>query len=329
MSVYGKNSEKPLISILMAVYEPRMDWLRAQLDSLDAQTYPNLKLFIRDDCSSTVLFEEIKACVEACIHAFPWELRRNGENQGSNKTFEQLTREAEGEYFAYCDQDDIWLPEKLAVLQDAIEAEGALLVCSDMYIIDGEGRQISDSITKVRRHHVFKSGEGLAPQLLISNFASGCTVLVRADAAREAVPFCPCMVHDHYLALWCAAKGRIVSLPERLIRYRIHEGNQTSMMAGVMDKASYTDIRIRALTRRLEWLQERFRGDDPLEGEIGKALAWSRAREENAAGRIAAKRRVWKYRGFSPFVSLFEIVMFGAPERVFMWIIALTRDNRI
>ena len=41
---------KPLISILMAVYEPRMDWLREQLESLEAQIYPNLRLYVRLLC---------------------------------------------------------------------------------------------------------------------------------------------------------------------------------------------------------------------------------------------------------------------------------------
>ena len=62
---------KPRIAILMAVYEPRMDWLREQLLSLNAQTYPNLMLYIRDDCSPTVPFEEIQSCVQDCIRAFP------------------------------------------------------------------------------------------------------------------------------------------------------------------------------------------------------------------------------------------------------------------
>ena len=149
--------------------------------------------------------DAIAACVKEYIHAFPFELRRNEKNLGSNGTFERLTLEAEGDYFAYCDQDDVWLPEKFEVLQAAMAAEGALLGCSAMFIIDGEGRQTADSITKVRGHHVFKSGEGLAPGLMIRNFATGCTMLVDARAAREAVPFCPYMVHDHYLALWCAA----------------------------------------------------------------------------------------------------------------------------
>jgi len=192
-------TDKPQISILMAVYDPRMDWLHEQLLSLDAQTYPNIKQYIRDDCSPTVPYEEIQSCVQDCIRAFPYEIKRNKKNLGSNETFEILTQEADGDYFAYCDQDDVWLPEKLTVLQERMDESGAELVCTDMYIIDGTGKQVTDSITKVRRHHVFRSGTDLAPELLVSNFVTGCTMLVRAGCAKEAVPFCPYMVHDQYL----------------------------------------------------------------------------------------------------------------------------------
>ena len=321
--------KKPLISILMAVYEPRMDWLKEQLLSLDVQTYPNLRLYIRDDCSPTVPFAEIRSCVEACIHAFPFELRRNEANLGSNGTFERLTQEAEGDYFAYCDQDDIWLPEKLAVLQAAIESENALLVCSDMYIIDGEGRQTADSITKVRKHHVFKSGEGLASQMLISNFVTGCTMLVDVSAARVATPFCPYMVHDHYLALWCATKGKVVSLQDRLIRYRIHEGNQTLMMAGVVDKTSYVKVRITQLILRMQWLKKRFDGEPGLCQEIERALAWAKAREDNFSGRSAARKKIWKERDLSPLTSLFEILFVRLPNGMFMKMIEAKRNNLV
>lgn len=325
----NNEPKTPRISILMAVYEPRMDWLREQLLSLDAQTYPNLRLYIRDDCSPNVPLEEIEACVRACIRAFPFELRRNEANLGSNGTFERLTREAGGDYFAYCDQDDIWLPEKLAVLQAAIEAENALLVCSDMVIIDGEGRQTADSITKVRRHHVFKSGEGLAPQLMISNFVTGCTMLINAGAAREALPFCPYMVHDHYLAVWCASKGRIVSLPDRLICYRIHEGNQTPIMAGVTDKRSYVDERIRKRIDRLRWLRDRFQGDTGFSEVIDRDLSWTEARQRRFEGQPGAIRAIWRLRRLSLPTSLFEIAMAGMPEGVFMKIVNLLKRNAI
>ena len=326
----GKQTEglqKPLIAILMAVYEPNMDWLREQLESLEAQTYPNLKLFIRDDYSSEMMFEAVRECVKACIHSFPFELRRNEKNLGSNATFERLTRESEGVYFAYCDQDDVWPPEKLTTLQEAIERENALLVCSDMYIIDENGRQTADSITKIRRHHVFRSGEGLAPQLLFSCFVTGCTMLVDAKQARAAVPFCPYMVHDHYLAFWCAAKGRVHALRQPLIRYRIHRKNQTSKMAGVTDKQSYCRLRIEAMIDRLEWLRDRFADDASLRAEIEIALEWTQARRKSFQGDRRAKWTVWHLRRFSPQTALFEIFMSRAPNALFMRFIELERKN--
>lgn len=319
---------KPLISILMAVYEPRLDWLREQLESLEVQTYPNLRLYIRDDCSPTVPFEEIKRCVEACIHSFPWTITRNEENVGSNGTFQRLTKEAEGVYFAYCDQDDVWLPDKLAVLHGEIERTGALLACSDMYIMDGTGRITADSITKARRRHVFRSGKGLAEGLLISNFVTGCTMLACAESARAAVPFCPYMVHDHYIALYCAAAGEILSLPQPLIRYRIHGGNQTGLMAGVTGKKSYQEIRIDLPLEKFRWLESDFPYRESLKEAIKQRRLWMEARQRQwATGK--GKRLVWKYRQFSPLATLFEVTLRRLPEPIFRWVIWLGRKNII
>lgn len=318
----------PLISILMAVYEPRMDWLKEQLDSLEAQTYPNLRLYIRDDCSPTVPFEAIQAQVKNCIRSFPYEISRNGENLGSNRVFERLTQEAEGKYFAYCDQDDIWLPEKLEILQKELEDSGALLACSDMYIIDGEGRQAADSITKVRRRHIFHSGYGLTEDLLISNFVTGCTMLVRSGAAKAAVPFCPYMVHDHYIALCCSRTGEIRSVLRPLIRYRIHGGNQSGVMAGVRDKASYGEVRIDAVVKRFQWLGNYFPYREGMEDEIGRRLEWMLARQSNWRAR-RGRRTVWSYRRFSPLASLFELAAVYFPERVFLFFVRLKKKNLI
>lgn len=319
---------KPLISILMAVYEPRMDWLEEQLKSLEGQTYPNLRLYLREDCSPTVPFSEIEGLVKKCIHSFPYEIVRNGENLGSNLTFQRLTQEAEGEYFAYCDQDDVWLPDKLMILQGELEDSGALLACSDMYIIDGEGKQVADSMTKVRRHHRFRSGANLAEGLLISNFVTGCTMLVKAEMAKAAVPFCPYMVHDHYLALWCAAAGEIVTLDRQLIRYRIHGENQTGLMAGVTDKASYGRVRIGLPIEKFRWLEKHFPCAPELLEAIRLRRRWMEARRSNwETG--SEKKLVWKYRQFSPLSCTFEVLGRWIPEPLFRCAILLSRKNVI
>ena len=322
------ETDKPLISILMAVYEPRMDWLKEQLDSLNAQTYPNLQLYVRDDCSPTVPFADIQAMVAACITNFPYTIQRNERNLGSNLTFEQLTREAEGECFAYCDQDDIWLPEKLGILERTMEESGAALVCSDMYVIDSNGEKIADSITSVRRHHHFYSGEHVADKLLIRNFVTGCTMLVNAKIAKHAIPFCPYMVHDHYLALFCASRGFLLSVMEPLIYYRIHSGNQTGIMIGVVDKVSYQIQRIQLISNRLQWLKSYFLCDDSLKQDIEDAILWVNARLSNwTTGH--GMLQMWKYRKFGSAVTMFEIIFSKLPERVFLAVIWLLRTNRL
>ncbi|MDN0033683.1 glycosyltransferase [Oscillibacter valericigenes] len=322
------DTQMPLITILMAVYEPRRDWLRVQLQSLNAQTYPRLRLYIRDDCSSKIPFADIEEIVGECITAFPYTIVQNEKNLGSNGTFELLTREAMGDLFAYCDQDDEWLPEKLVVLQREMSQSGALLVCSDMFVMDGDGKTVAGSITKVRRHHVFRSGEKLAPGLLFRNFVTGCTMLMDAKTAKAAVPFCPYYVHDHYLALWCAERGYIVSILQPLIRYRIHSENQTGLMVGVYNKKSYGTVRIDTSLKRLAWLQKNF----PCAGETLRAiedgLTWVEARKSSWLHQ-GGMETVWKYRFFNPWVSAAELCMKYVPEWLFQWAVRLASENKV
>ena len=322
------GTNKPLISILMAIYEPRLDWLREQLESLNLQTYPNLELIIRDDCSPTVSFETIIQLVRECITSFPFTISRNEKNLGSNGAFERLTAEAAGEFVAHCDQDDIWLPEKLDVLYEAIVESEALLVCSDMYIIDENGNQVADSITKVRRHHIFKSGDRLAPGLLFSNFVTGCTMLIKSTTAKAAIPFCPYMVHDHWLALFCAEQGKIISLSRNLVMYRIHSSNQTLMMAGVIDRKSYLQIRIVQYLSRMHWLKDHFQCSPNVRENIIGGIEWLEARKRNMEHHGGASV-IWRYRSFSVFTSLFEIVATYFPEKLFMFFIAMKRKNLV
>lgn len=322
------ETDKPLISIVMAVYEPRMDWLREQLESLNTQTYPNLELIICDDCSKRVLLSDIINLANDCITSFPLKISRNEKNLGSNGTFERLTEEARGEYIAYCDQDDVWLPEKLEKLYGEIAEKSALLICSDMFIIDENGRRIADSLAKVRKHHVFRSGAELASKLLFSNFVTGCTMLIDTETAKKALPFCPYMVHDHWLALFCADRGIIISIPECLINYRIHSLNQTLSMAGVHNKDSYKDVRIVQFISRMRWLSNSFKCSAEVSSDIKCGIEWLEARKSNMEKR-GGIGTIWRYRRYSPLTSIFEIILARFPNRLFMLCVEMKRKNLI
>ena len=323
----GQPAEKPKVSIVLATYNPRMDWLKEQLDSLERQTYRPLELLIIDDCSSKISFEEIRQCVASSIKSIPYQIMRNNENLGSNKTFEKLTMLAEGEYIAYCDQDDVWHEDKIEKYLAQLTQTNAIMVFSDMNIIDANSNQVAESITRVRKHHKFMSGTGLTRSLLFRNFVTGCAMMMKAKEAKLAVPFCPYMVHDHWLALFSSIRGELCFIDQSLIDYRIHDNNQTLLLAGVKDKDSYLNVRIITPLNKFLWLQERFKDNDNLSEIISQAIQWMMARKDNFISRGSSTHGIWKYRRFSRMVSLFEIVAAFMPERLFYFFIVLGRKN--
>ena len=302
------GTDKPLISILMAVYEPRMDWLRQQLVSLNEQTYPNLRLYIRDDCSPTVPYEQIQSCVRDCITRFPYVITRNERNLGSNATFELLTKEAEGDLFAYCDQDDVWLPEKLTVLQEAMERERAVLAYSDVSAVDDEGKLLARSLRELRPRLTYLEGSDLAPKLFFRNCVAGCAMLVNSNIAKRAIPFPRQTVCDHWIALLAATEGTVAFVPDQLVRYRQHKRNQTGVLAGVSDKQSYLRYKVAPLEERLTCYRQHTVPQEEIE-------AFARARID---GRIIM---IWKYRALAPHEAEFEIAAHLLPDGFISWML--------
>lgn len=322
------NTEIPRIAILMAVYNPDPKWFREQLRSLNEQTYPNLHLYVRDDCSPKVPHQEIIDTIEECITAFPYTVLRNEKNVGSNLTFQFLTDDAEGDMFAYCDQDDIWLPDKLQIMAKDMQESGALLVCCDVAIIDGNGVQTADSIRQVRKHCIMRSGDDLATEFLFRNVVFGCASLVEAKTAKAAIPFCPYYYHDHYLTLWCAEHGSIFAEQKALIQYRQHNGNQTGVMLGVKDKDSYTQVRIQIIIDRLSWLEAHFPCCQKTKDAIRDGLCWANARMDNWT-KHTNTRTMWKYRYLGFPITFFEVFAARLPNSILMLAINLLRKGII
>lgn len=301
--------DKPLISIVMAVYHPRVDWLIEQLDSLNGQTYPSLELIVCDDGPDEPVDERV---FQEHITAFPWRRLCNKENLGSNKTFERLTMEARGEYIAYCDQDDIWMPDKLERLEAQLAKDGADLICGDVIPMDARGSDLAGSITGVRPRHTFRQGTGLAPYLVYRNFVIGCTTLIRRDRAQASLPFAKYMVHDHYLAFFTALEGSIAVSRECLVRYRIHENNQTGILAHIVDRRDYCEKHLALFCARVEELRTRF-----FLPELEQAVQWAEARQKNAARQTGGMRALWGLRKVNRMTTLFELIALRLPPPLF------------
>ncbi|MBE6070343.1 MAG: glycosyltransferase [Clostridium butyricum] len=327
--MYYKNYKKehPLVSILLAVYNPNKKWFIEQLISLNNQSYNNLKLYIYDDCPKHPVDEGL---FKTYITKFKYELIRGEKNKGSNKAFEELTKIAEGDYFAYCDQDDIWEENKISVLIDKFEDDDTKLVLSDLSIINENGDITAKSIRDIRKRIVYKRGYNLAQSILTSNYITGCAMIVRSEIAKAAVPFEENLVHDQWIGTIAALNGKIDYVDDCLIRYRQHQSNQTGTLKGVQDKESYYKLRIIKFLDRYKSLKNRLSKYKELNDYIEYNIISLEARKGYfIKPNFKDLKIMLKHKKYYKSFILLEVFIPVIPEFVFKYIIKLGQKGII
>lgn len=217
------------IAILMATYNGAR-YLRAQLDSLLNQQEQDWQLIVSDD-GSTDETPQILAEYQARLPQ-KITLLSHAPTGSSRANFMLLTRQAGAfDYVMYCDQDDVWLPQKVGMtLRKMREIEGdqrqvPCLVHSDLSVVDEE--------LKLQQESFFYSSM-LRPDrdplhyLVIQNIVTGCTMMINHALWQLAV--LPCdesamRMHDMWFALIASSLGRIGFVNRPTMLYRQHSGN--------------------------------------------------------------------------------------------------------
>jgi glycosyltransferase involved in cell wall biosynthesis len=264
----------PLISVVMAVYRPDPRHLEAQLNSVKRQDDPNFELVVRDDSADG---GRAAALLESLLADFPHPCRVtvHARNMGSVRAFEALTRDAAGEFVAYCDQDDIWESDKLSALRAALTGNVTLAYC-DMRFIDTEGAPIVKAKPPWRR----RRGVELDFYLAYYNFVTGCAMMIRRETALKALPIPDSYVHDHWLALNAAHVGALAFVRRPLVNYRLHERNLIGIetMPGIWDKTGYVHRRLLPEKARITDSLRRFRDDPRLSALFQRRVGECEAR---------------------------------------------------
>lgn len=226
MTSPGERS--PEVAILLATYNGEL-YLRAQLDSLIEQTHPGWKLFIRDDCSSDSTRELIAHY--CALDPRIVQIDTSGSNLGPRQSFDRLLQHVRHDfgYVMFCDQDDEWLPDKVAISLKRMRElerqhpETPLLLHSDLVITDSSGLVLCPSLWAY---------SGINPlincvsRLLFQNTVTGCTALLNRPLLDflDEIP-ATAVMHDWWVALVAACLGRIESVQRPTVRYRLHASN--------------------------------------------------------------------------------------------------------
>ena len=236
-----------MVTILLATLNGE-DYLKAQLESIAAQTYENWQLVVGDDGST----DGTISILEEFSKQYPEQVTiiKNDPPQGSAKdNFISLIQNSYGPYFMFCDQDDIWAVDKVSrqyqaimCLQERYGAMTPLLVHSDLQLIDERRQTIADSFWQVRHFDLAQERQNY----LLTNTVSGCASVFNRAAATKAFPL-PVSVaeHDRWLALVCAWFGRIESLSDALVAYRQHNDNAIGAGGAAYRHVSAQSVAIR------------------------------------------------------------------------------------
>jgi glycosyltransferase involved in cell wall biosynthesis len=217
------------VQVLLSTYNG-VEFLRPLLRSLDEQTHPRLELLVRDDGSTDGTTELLRE------HAGPVPLElRAGAHVGLPATYFELLREsrADADLFAFCDQDDVWLPGKVARAVEALgETDPAVpaMYCGRTQYVDRELRPMGLSDLPLRPL-TFQHA-------LMQNVATGCTIVMNRaarDLLAESTPD-GVFMHDAWAYLVIAAFGSVVYDPVPMVLYRQHGNNTIGRPRGWLDR---------------------------------------------------------------------------------------------
>lgn len=219
------QGDGPLVSVLMPVFNPRMNELDAAIESLRAQSWPRWELCIADDASTAPgVREHLRRWAECESRVRVVERASNGHISAASNSALELAR---GEWVALLDQDDVLAPHALAEIVDAALCKpDAALIYSDEDKLDGRGRRFEPHFKPAFSVELLR-GQNFINHLV----AYRRSLLTDIRGFREGFEG----AQDHELALRASerlAPAQIVHIPRVLYHWRAGAGSTATSSQG-------------------------------------------------------------------------------------------------
>lgn len=217
------------VDILLGTYNGE-SFLSEQINSIINQNHTDWKLIIHDDNSTDNTVSIIHQYVEDYPNKIIF-LNDNISFGNALENFSYLLEHTKASYIMFCDQDDVWLPNKIEITLVKIKEtkkefpDMPVLVHTDLKVVNSDLNILSDS---------YWSYQGIDPdydtlnRLLVQNVITGCTVMINKKLADMALPIPKgAIMHDWWLGLVASSVGKIVYIDTATMLYRQHANNDT------------------------------------------------------------------------------------------------------
>ncbi|MCI8732645.1 MAG: glycosyltransferase family 2 protein [Lachnospiraceae bacterium] len=206
------------VCILLSTFNGE-SYINEQLDSILRQTDVELQIIIRDDGSNDrtvdIITHYIKAYQNIKLYA--------GENSGPARSFMELIRIAPyADYYAFCDQDDVWMEKKLRnailAIKEKYSTDVPVLYHSNLMVVDAALNPIMKSNKKTSKNRY---------ACLVDNNVTGCTAVFNRSLIQviRKYDMDNITMHDAWINIIATFFGKVVFDRNAYIFYRQHEKN--------------------------------------------------------------------------------------------------------
>jgi glycosyltransferase involved in cell wall biosynthesis len=268
------------ISVAMTTYNGER-FLAAQLESIIRQSRLPDELVVCDDCSSDSTPQMLREY--AARAPFDIKVTLNDERLGSTKNFERAISLCSGDLIALCDQDDVWHPDKLSIVESVFAASPDIgIVLTNADLINEKGTPLRGDLwarsrLNRKRQHALE-GSRRFDLIFGLPFMTGATMIFRSRFRSLLLPIptaSPTYIHDRWIALLIAAVSRIAIIPEKLIAYRLHGRQQLGVGTVPLALKAFIPHRCNSDAAGLAALKERLNGnpDWPASADFWRALS--------------------------------------------------------
>ncbi len=220
-----------MINIILSSYNGE-NFITDQIESILDSDYQNFRLFVFDDVSSDSTVDIVKRFEEE----YPEKvfLVRNSINKGACGNFlsgvKFAARTAPADYYMFCDQDDVWLENRLSVClenMERLEQEYSpympIMLFTDAVLVDSELNSMGTTFFKADR---LNTKNLRFARILTENRCIGCTSFMNAALINMISGFDKRIrYHDWWAALIASAFGRLEYVDVPTVLYRQHSGN--------------------------------------------------------------------------------------------------------
>lgn len=226
------------ISVAMATYNGAR-FITEQLDSIRQQSLAVDQVILRDDGSADQTVEIVREYLATHGLTPAWRITRNPQRLGYAENFKTAVEETDGDYVFFCDQDDIWEPDRVEIMIRQMEDHKEIQVLGSEFVpftVDPDAPSISRRVLKSFRGDGSLEHVDWSPAHIFIG-SEGCTMCLRREFLEETKGYWyPGWAHDEYAWKLALCLDGCYILHSVTLRRRMHSGNVSKHKMRDLDK---------------------------------------------------------------------------------------------